>query len=64
MGKEKIKTAPVAITDFSSTSCVVYISILYMKSFYEAIIDSLLSGAKYKNRRTNGRLGHQDQNKV
>lgn len=32
-----------------------------MKSFYEAIIDSLLGGAKYKKRGTNGRVDHQDQ---
>lgn len=59
-----IKTAPVAITDFSSSSCIVYIYILHMKSFYKAVIDSPLSGAKYKNRGTNGRLDHQDRNKV
>lgn len=61
MGKEKIKTVPLAITDFSSTSCISYIYILHMKSFYEAIIDSLLSGAKYKNRETNGRVDHQER---
>lgn len=64
MGKEKILTAPVAITDFSFTSSIVYIYILHMKSFYEAIIGSLLSDAKYKNRGTNGRLDYQDRNKV
>lgn len=64
MGKEAIKTVLIAITDFSSTSCIFYIYILHMKTFYDVIIDSLLSGAKYKNRGTNGRLDHQDRSKV